>query len=195
VTELLLPALAVFEELDDPGGRALAQRNLALYDQSRGDTASANMRFQQALADYALVRDPIGQAHVLGWIGALAVDAGEFAPAEAHLKEALALCAGVGSRRVEVQVRYQQCELMMAQGRHSAAVEVLTELLELVRAAHDVVGEGRILHRLGLAHAGVGRLADAQACLRAAIAVREQTMDRAGVARATEDLNRLATVA
>ncbi|HEX4723217.1 MAG TPA: BTAD domain-containing putative transcriptional regulator [Pseudonocardiaceae bacterium] len=191
-TELLLPALAVFEELDDAGGRALARRNLALYHHIRGETAAADALFRQALTDFTLVGDPIGQAHVLSWIGALELDAGALDDADEHLRAALTLCAGVGNRRVEVQVRFKQCELAMAQGQYPAAEEILAELLELVRATHDVVGEGRILHRLGLAHAGVGRTVEARECLLAAIAVREQAMDPTGAARVAEDLARLA---
>lgn len=191
VDELLLSALAIFEELDDPGGRALTSRNLALLDQIRGDTVSAALRFRRALADFTLVADPIGQAHVLGQLAGLELDAGDWPAADGHLRDGLALCAGIGSRRVEVQVRYKQCELMMARGEYGAVVEVLVELLDLVRGGRDVVGEGRVLHRLGLAHAGAGRTVDAERCLRAALAIREQVMDTAGAAIVAGDLESL----
>ncbi|HVK23840.1 MAG TPA: BTAD domain-containing putative transcriptional regulator [Actinokineospora sp.] len=189
--DVLLPALATFEELGDPHGRAMTVRNLAFLDLARGQVDRAAERYRSALADFAIVGDRIGHAHVLSQIGHIELISGAPEAAESHLKEALALCEKVGSRRVEVQVRYRLCELMVDQGRLAAAAEVLAELLQVARAGRDVVGEGRILHRLGVVNAALGRAVEAEAAYREALAVHEQIMDRAGVAAVSGDLKSL----
>jgi hypothetical protein len=55
----------------------------------------------------------------------------------------------VGGRRVEVQLRYKQSELMLRDDRPAEARAVLTDLLATVREWGDIVGESRILRRLG----------------------------------------------
>jgi DNA-binding SARP family transcriptional activator/tetratricopeptide (TPR) repeat protein len=188
--ELIVPALTTFDELGDARGRALARRNLALLHQMRGDRQLAVVHYDGALADFAASEDPIGQAHVLSQIAQIELDAGDETAAGAHLNEALAICAGIGSRRVEVQVRYRLSSLLLVQGRYVEASEVLTALLGVVRAGRDVEGEGRILHRLGVATAMLGRTEEAGALLREALTARHQIMDHHGVAEVRADLIR-----
>jgi tetratricopeptide (TPR) repeat protein len=128
---------------------------------------------------------------VLGQIGQLELEAGNLDAAESHLDEALTLCRRAGNRRVEVQVRYRLCGLQMAQDRLDASAGVLTELLEIVRADHDVVGEGRILHRLGQVNARRGRLSEAATALRGALEVRTRLLDRAGAATISREIDTL----
>jgi DNA-binding SARP family transcriptional activator/tetratricopeptide (TPR) repeat protein len=174
--QMIAPALAGFLELGDAGGAALARRNFGLLHQMRGEPARAAAYYQEALAGFRAAGDPIGQAHVLNQLARLETGAG----AEDLLHQALALCQGVGNRRVEAQVRYRVSELMSAQGRYQEAEDLLTDVLDLVRAAGDLVGDGRILRRLGLLKSRLGSGSEARRLLAQALAVHEQVLDHRG---------------
>jgi hypothetical protein len=92
---------------------------------------------------------------------------------------------------VEVQVRFRQCELMIARGEFQQAADSLLDLLDLVRAGRDLVGESRILCRLSTTYEQLGDVAGTERMLRAVIAVREQMMDAAGAASCRRALVRL----
>lgn len=124
-------------------------------------------------------------------MGRLEGDRGNWGTAGGYLNEALDICQGAGSRRVELQVRYVLSDLMQRQGRYEEAEEVLTDLLRQVRERRDVAGESRVLHRLGGVSARLGRNDDAQRLLRAAIATRERIMDRVGAAEVRLELAQL----
>ncbi|MBB5872732.1 DNA-binding SARP family transcriptional activator [Allocatelliglobosispora scoriae] len=190
--QVIVPALAGFAELGDVAGTALARRNLALLHQLRREGTRAMAGYQESLADFATIGDPIGQAHVLSQMAQLELAAQSLEPAAAYLHRALALSRGIGTRRVESQVRYRLSGLLMSQGRHEDAEDLLADVLELVQSAGDVVGHGRILHRLGVINARLGRGREAQRLLREALAVRQQVLDRQGVADIRAELAKLA---
>ncbi|WP_245573877.1 AfsR/SARP family transcriptional regulator [Amycolatopsis nigrescens] len=189
--EVLAPALGTFEQLGDPHGLAMTERNLAWLDRQRGNTTDAAGRYRQALENFSRAGDLIGQAHVLTGMARLEMDAGAHTDAGTHLREALAMCHEVGSSRVEVQVRYLLSGLLVLQGRYAEADRLLAGLLDTVRAAHDLVGEARILHRLGTISTGLGRPDEAEHLLRSALAVREKSMDFGGVEEVRIELARL----
>lgn len=192
--ELVTSAVAEFDALDAVHGRAMARRNLGLLDHIGHDIDPAELSYRAALVDFEAARDTIGQAHVMGQLGQICLDRGEHAVAEEHLTRALLLCRGVGSRRVEVQVRFRQCELMIAREEFRQAADNLLDLLDLVRAGRDLVGESRILCRLSTTYEQLGDLAGTERMLRAVIAVREQMMDEAGAASCRRALVRLVGV-
>jgi tetratricopeptide (TPR) repeat protein len=189
--KLLVPVLAEFTALGDLHGQAMARRNLALVHHLAGDVELALAGYRQASREFRLVGDPVGQAHVLSQIGQLELDAGKWQDGEVHLRRALAICHEVGSRRVEMQVRYRLSELMLVQGRYDQADAALAELLLAVRAAHDVVGEARILHRMGVVKARLGEVEPARRLLTNALVLREQTMDLSAAAEVRKELARL----
>jgi DNA-binding SARP family transcriptional activator len=178
--ELLQPALEAFTRLGDAQGRALARRNLGMLHLAEGDGERAAARFSEALADFRADGDPIGQAHVLSRLAQLDWDSGERDTAVRKLYEALGMCQGMGARRVEVQVRYRLSGLMVRRGDHRQALELLTDLLDVVRAGRDVVGEGRILHRLGTTRARLGQWEEAVGLLEEAVIARDLVLDHAG---------------
>jgi len=186
--EWLRPALAIFTELGDRHGQALARRNLALLDLIDGKADSAAALFRLAQEDFQVASDPIGQAHVLAQLAQIESAAGHHQAAVARLHEALGMCREVGARRVEVQVRYRLSGLMLHSGSYQRAEEQLVDLLDVVRAGRDIVGEGRILHRLGIINARLGRLGPAARLLNEALALSELVRDQAAVAAITTEL-------
>ena len=187
----LIPALEAFVELGDVHGAALARRNLAMLDARSGDTASAMLRNEQALAEFREAGDQVGMAHVLGQIVRLELESGLLDDAGAHIDEALNTCRAIGNERVEVQIRYSQAELMLLRERYAEAETELAALLKMVRDGHDIVGESRILCRLGTLVAQLGRVDEAKTLLRDALEIREQTMDHAGAGEVRAELAKL----
>lgn len=187
----LVPALELFTALAEVHGCALARRNLALLEARQRNPEAALGHFWVALGEFWEAGDYVGAASVLVHMARLEGDRGNWGTASGYLNEALDLCQGVGSRRVELQVRYVLSDLMQCHGRYEEAEEVLTDLLRQVRERRDVAGEARILHRLGGISARLGRTDDAQRLLRAAIATRERIMDRVGAAEVRLELAQL----
>jgi DNA-binding SARP family transcriptional activator/tetratricopeptide (TPR) repeat protein len=163
------PAHAVFTELGDVLGRALAARNLALVAVARGDTGPAETLLRAALADFRAAADPVGQAHIQVQLAQIEWDAGSRDDALRGLHAALELCRGVGTRRVEAQVRYRLATMLTERGDDAEAGVLLRDVLDIVRATGDVVGEGRALHLLGVVSARLGRWAEAAELLTAAL--------------------------
>ncbi|WP_133854139.1 AfsR/SARP family transcriptional regulator [Labedaea rhizosphaerae] len=190
--ELVESALTVFTELGDREGQALAGRNLALLDLAAGAGAAAMDRLRQAGEDFRAARDPIGQAHVLALQAQLAWDGGAEEQALAQLREALAMCQGIGARRVEVQVRYRLSWMMGKRGEIEQARDLLTGLLDVVRETGDLEGEARILHRLGSMNARLGAGGTAIRLLRKAVLVRELMLDGDGAAQVRAELEAVA---
>jgi tetratricopeptide (TPR) repeat protein len=181
-------ALAMFTELDDVHGMAMARRNLALFAHRAGDTARALPEYLTALEEFRLAGDPIGRAHVLAQIARIEMDAGGRDTAEARLQEALGICREFGNQRVELQVRFRLSELKMRQGLLPEADTLLADLLVAIRPTRDIIGEAQILRRSGLVKAGLGDLAAAEELLRAALLACEQAMDHAGTAETRLEL-------
>lgn len=184
----LLPALATFTELGDRHGAALALRDLGLLDRGFLDGRRANELFEQALDGFRTVGDLMGQAHVLGELAKIDIDAGLLEQAERRLSLAVEIGGSAANHRVTAQLRFRMAELMISQGRHTEARAVLTELVGKVRAAGDIVGESRIQHRLGRVHAKLGEFDAAEQAMLTSAGLQEQAMERTGRAEVLLEL-------
>lgn len=158
----LAVARDVFAELGDVHGQAMTRRNLALLDQRRGNNEAALAQYRPALEEFRSAGDSVGAASVLVHMASMEIDRDNADAAGAHLSEALTICRATGSQRVEVQVRYVLSVLRQRQGRYTEAEEILTGILRQVRERRDMAGESRVLHRLGLVNARLGRTGVAQ---------------------------------
>lgn len=188
VHAVLGQAHRIFEELGDLHGQAMTRRNLGVIMTMEGERDTAAEHLVAALNGFREVGDVLNQAYMLSKQARLSSDAGEFQRATDQLTEALEICRDVGCRRVEAQVLWGLGENLMRQRRFDEADLVLSTVLELVRALHDVEGEGIVLHHLGVVRGKLGRREEARQLLRAAIGAREQIMDHLGAARVRLDL-------
>jgi DNA-binding SARP family transcriptional activator/tetratricopeptide (TPR) repeat protein len=180
--QLVQPAMETFISIGEVHGTALARRNLALLHLGRGESEQALREFTAAAEEFRQSGDPIGRSHVLAQIASIEMNDNDEETAAARLYEALAICQEFGNQRVQLQVRFAVSELLIAQGRAQAADELLTDLLDAVRAGGDLVGEAKILCRFGLVKSLLGELAAAKELLGKALRLCEETMDHSGSA-------------
>lgn len=123
------------------------------------------------------------QATLLAAEGALISDSGDLAPAEARLRESLALRRAAGDATGTAEVLNHLSTIARRQGRQAAALAELQESLDLYRGAGDRRGVAETLFLLGaLARAG-DDLPRARAYFEESLALFRALDDAVGVAR------------
>ncbi|ONI87991.1 SARP family transcriptional regulator [Saccharothrix sp. ALI-22-I] len=173
--DALMLAFSLFTALGDTHGLAISRRNLAMVDQLGGDWYRALHGYRQAAAEFAAVGDDLGQADVWNQIATIKLDLDDVESAERRLRHALVLCPPTGNRRVETQVRHSLSEVLLRRGQLHEANELLMELLAVVRTGRDLVGQVRVLERLGAVNARLGHHYAAERLLREARDLKELT--------------------
>lgn len=161
----LLRALALFESLNDPLGRALALRNLAHLDRVHGSHASAFARYRAALAGFREAGDPVGEAHTLSGLAQTYLEADDVSSAEVHSEQSLRLARSLGNRRLEAQALYRLANVLVARGEFAGAHSHLGEALAIVQAADDRIGTAHVLAATAAVLVDLDELAAAEATL------------------------------
>ncbi|MEV7175250.1 BTAD domain-containing putative transcriptional regulator [Kitasatospora sp. NPDC093679] len=166
-------SLALFEELDETGGTALANRNIALCLHTVGDLDGALRRYERAAELFRLAGDPLGRAHVLSNMAPIHAAGGDPGRAEQELTEALRICQSIGSSRVASMSLHRLGQLCLSQGRLGDALRWYREALAIVRRQADSLGECIVQHGLGDTHMARGDHAEAAGCLEGALVTAE----------------------
>jgi len=143
-------ALEVFDEISESHGRALALRNLAFLDRTRGNRDVAIRRYREALTALQRTGDDAGVAHVLNSIAQILLDSGETGPARETLDEALQVATATDSFRIQAQVLHRLGEIHLAEQRPDDAEHAFSRSLALVRQKGDNLGESYALCGLGV---------------------------------------------
>lgn len=165
----LTDALDSFERSDDGHGRGLALRSLASIDRLQGRYAQAEERYQRALADLRAADDRVAEAHVLINL-AQARSGHRWRPdAEQLLRRALAICDGVGVRRVAAQAHHRLGQLYLAEERLAEAEAEFTAMDTGVNTVDDPVGKAYALLGIGRVRLAHGDLAEAETALTEAL--------------------------
>ncbi|WP_235922246.1 AfsR/SARP family transcriptional regulator [Lentzea tibetensis] len=185
---VLMPSFEAFAELGDEHGLALVRRNLGLLDRKAGSLSTAATHCAAALNGFIAVGDVVGQAAVLSQLAQLELDTQNHTRALALLQRAARTCALVSSPRVESQIRYKLGKALMAQGEYEAAAEVMSDVLNLVRATSDLQGESYATHAMGVVQKHRGELNLAAQLLEKAVRLCEQNVDRVNAAQSRLEL-------
>ena len=187
-------AFGMFEELDDPHGRALCLRDLGLLERRRGDSPEAALAlYERSVRDFELAEDIVGKASALTQSAHIWMSQGDTAAAYVRLEEALEIYRAVGYVGGQARALRRVGQVLLQRGEPEAAERKLTEVLAMVRRLGDVIGESHLLVDLGEANAGMGRFEQAERMYNAALEIREQIMDLGGAASVRLDLARLTT--
>ncbi|MEV6237967.1 tetratricopeptide repeat protein [Lentzea sp. NPDC051838] len=189
--DMTLLAQQVFEDLGDLAGLGLVYRNLGIVSRSSGDLVAARRWYQRGLAVYERLGDPVGHASVLQNLAQVDLYDGDPAGALERLSAAVDVCSGVGPVRVLAQINYRFGKLLAANEKRDQAFGVLTDALELVRAARDRRGESFVLYALGCNDFARSRFGSARTFLNDAITLCEAGFDVVGAARARLELSRV----
>jgi non-specific serine/threonine protein kinase len=123
------------EGADSTRARALrASGALALYG---GDSETAGVRLEQAVALARLAGDLLTVANALSSLGVMKMGQGDLAQAEAHLRESLTLMRDLGERRGAVSTLTNLSVVPRFQGNMEQAAEIMDEALTLAREVGD----------------------------------------------------------
>lgn len=126
--------------------------------------------------------DRSGQAHALTSLAVTHMELGRYAPAAAHLRQALRLFGQAGDRAGEARALNN---LGVAEGRlghHGPAVDHYARAVALFRQTGHRAGEAHALNNLGDTEGKLGRLTPATERVRQALALFRQLGDRTGEA-------------
>lgn len=190
--DMLLEALALFEEVGDQIGQAMALRNLAHLDRIQGRAAVAVQRYERALGAFRDTGDVVAQAHVLSGLGRAYLDLGQPERAAVLAAESLELAENLGNRRLQSQALYRLGEIhLRAPSGKLAAKAAFERSLELTRALGDKVGESYSLCGLGQAALELGELDSAEIHLNEAVKICRTANERNVQAQAVFGLGRV----
>ena len=173
--QLLTAAFAIFDELQDIHGRALALGRLAFLDRLAGQEEEALIRYRQALTWFREVGDLISEIVMLSGTAKINLDRGDDDEAEALLSEALQICQRVRSRRVKAQTTYQLGELYLKRNDLARAEEAFDEVLQLTRGSDDVIGQAYALLGAGTVRSQRGDQTGADDKLQSALELAQRT--------------------
>jgi DNA-binding SARP family transcriptional activator len=187
----LATALSMFDEMDEPSGRALCLRDQALISRQSGAEAPALTLYEQAERYFVAAGDIIGQAHVLGEAAFILMRRSHFTSARSYLDKALGICRSAGFDRGQAMALRRLGQMQTYQREFAAAERTLLEVLAMVRASGDLVGEGHLLLDLGRINAQAGRAEPAIRYLTQSVNVRERILDKNGAAAVRTEIGTL----
>lgn len=179
----LLLSLEVFDEIGDAHGRALALRNVAFLDRTRGKLDIAIDRYRQALTALQQIGDDAGVAHVRNSIAQILLDTGDIVEARTTLDEALQVAIATKSVRIQAQVLHRLGEVHLVGEQLDEAERAFSRSLALVRQGRDSLGESYALSGLGAAQTRMRRYDEALSTLTQAHALAVQNADLLAIAR------------
>ncbi len=145
----LTRAHALYQQLGDRLGMALALRNLAYLNRVDGYLNLALDRWEEALGTLVPVGEHIAEAHVLQNMAQVYLDFDDDKTAYNLLDRAENICKKFGNRRVGAQVLHRLGELHLRRGDFELAADAYRRVLVSVRATDDQIGECHALLGLG----------------------------------------------
>ncbi len=159
----LRAGIAVAREAHDLSHRAYGEMNLGVIAHMRGELGRALDHYWAARSLFQPLGNRTQLARVLMNLANLCCQVGDVARARAHVDEALRLTTH-GAETVLGLVRVVEALVLAKEGRHEAAVALLGEVVEQLRA-HGVERAVETLLELAEVHLGAGELEAAQAAL------------------------------
>lgn len=189
--EQLNEALALFAELDEPHGHAIALRKKGYIDSVRGRHDEALRKYEEARDVFRRVGDQGAEMHVLRWTGQLYLERGMPELAAPHLEQAMRVARQAGGGRSFAQALYEVGQLEAARGRMAQAERTFLEVLHITDRLGDLRGTAHAQRSLGETLLSQQRLDEAEELLNAALSVARHIGERMVEARALLTLGTL----
>ncbi|MFN8485234.1 MAG: BTAD domain-containing putative transcriptional regulator [Anaerolineae bacterium] len=159
-THLLVPELvARIEAAADPWLDAwLTFSHGAAVLENFGDIAFAQEKLTRAQALFDTLGDTYYQAHVLAWLGLLAIMQGDPAAARASCERALAEAGRLKERTLEAQTLDRLGDVARLTGADDQAAGLYASSLSIYRDLDNRLGVARVTHNLGYLALHTGKI-------------------------------------
>jgi tetratricopeptide (TPR) repeat protein len=185
-------SLAVYRELDDPSGLAIAVNAAAILARDRGDYAAATINFEKSLAYWRQIHDQFATARCLHNLGNVLKIRGEYERARMALTEAMQIFQEFGDHVGAAWAINQLGDVAAEQGDLAAARGLYQKALAAFRGAGDRWGVARSLADLGTVACALHERANAYDNFRESLEIYREHGHKRGMARVIEGLACLA---
>jgi predicted ATPase/transcriptional regulator with XRE-family HTH domain len=175
-------ALALYRDLGDKGGLALALDTLGFVARDQGNYGRAMALLGESLALYRALGDTWSVAFALNDLGLLAVDQGQYADADALYAESLPLRRALGDERGVAVVLSNLGIVATDRGEYERASALFEQSLDLYRALGDRWSAALALNCLGDVARARGEYERAAALYAENLALFRELEDKYGVA-------------
>ena len=181
-------ALALWRELDEPRGLAVALNMLGLIARSEGDFARGLEALEESLGYMRQVGNDWGAATVLNNLGATAIEMGDLDRARMYHTESLTIKRALGDRAGIAVSLHNLAEIAKMEGDHALVAELMEETLALWRALESKPRIAHALHSLGMASMRLSDTEQAARHLRESVSLFQEVDDRGGIAMCLEGM-------
>lgn len=171
-------ALAIFDEVGTPQGRALALMGLAIVRLREGNYREALEIYNKAVTEFQAAGDLAGEAHSLKVIAQIHADWSHYGIAEQFLASSLEICKKLGSQRMTAQTNFALGELHLRRGNLTSAADIFESVLSSTRQSHDSIGQAYALCGIGNARRRLGDFDGAERALETAMTLSDLVDDR-----------------
>lgn len=175
-------SVALWEELQDRRGLAVALNYLGFVTKPQGDYDSARTRLETAIALWRELNDPGGLALALFFLGEVVTAEGKYAEATALYDESLRLFNQLEDKDGLALVLNSLGELARCQGDYGRAKQFYTESLALFQEIGNQWRSAALLHNLGHVAHHQGQVQQAIAYFREAMTIFQELGYRVGLA-------------
>lgn len=180
--------LAIWHELHDPRGLAIALNILGLIARSEGDFPRALALLEESLGYMRQAGQEWGVATVLNNLGATAIELGDFDRARRYHTESLAVKQRLGDQAGIAVSLHNLAEIARMEGEHARAAELLEETLALWRVLGSRPRIAHALHSLGMMSVRLGQPEQAARHFHEGIALFREVDDQTGIAMCLEGM-------
>ena len=185
-------SIAIYREVEDPSGIAVALNASAITARDWGDYATAKINFEESLAYWREIEDQVATARCLHNLGNVSKISGDYARARMALAEAIEIFEALGDQSGAAWALNQQGDVAKEQGDLIGARGLYQRALFTFRSAADRWGTARSLTDLGTIACELGELATAYETYRESLEIFSSLEHKRGVARVMEGLACLA---
>jgi predicted ATPase/class 3 adenylate cyclase len=127
---------------------------------NRGQLEESHELLEQALRTYRAAKFPIGEAHVLGYLGQLAAEQGRFDDAQQLFDASSRLLTELGSKSFLIEADARRAQAFALEGRHADAAALAADCLERMKETGETGTRAALLERLLAVAAVQGRRPD-----------------------------------
>ncbi|MEG4067413.1 CHAT domain-containing protein [Microcoleus sp. Pol11C2] len=182
----LLPAIAQTTDARKAEGDRLMKQGM--QQSQTGQLRAALNSWQQALQIYRTIKNRLGEALALNFLGGAYRSLGNSAKAIEYLQQSLAIARSIQDRPSEGFAMGNLGVAYYSLGNYAKAIEYSQQSLAIARSIRDRQWEGTALGNLGNAYLSLGNSAKAIEYSQQSLAIARSIQDRQGESRALGNL-------